>query len=81
MENGSDWHSADIIAALKKRGLSVRYLSIEAGLKPGTLSEALRKHWPKGETIIANALDLDPRDIWPTRYASVKRPKSIKTAF
>lgn len=64
----SDMHRADIVAALKKRSLSLRQLSVNAGLAPGTLSNAMNRHWPKGEMIIANALDREPRDIWPTRY-------------
>lgn len=36
-----DWHRADIVAALKKRGKSVRKFSVEAGLSPNTLKSAL----------------------------------------
>lgn len=34
IQNGSDWHRADIIAELKKRGTSLSQLSIQAGLSP-----------------------------------------------
>ncbi|EHQ1004279.1 helix-turn-helix domain-containing protein [Salmonella enterica] len=48
----SDWHPADIIA----------------GLASSTLANALTRHWPKGERLIAEALDVAPEDIWPSRY-------------
>ena len=63
-----DWHRADVIAALKKKGTSVTALSRENGLAPGTLSNALRFPWPKGEQIIADAIGVEPKQIWPSRY-------------
>ncbi len=63
-----DWHRADIVAALKKRGKSVRKLSVEAGLSPNTLKSALQFKYPRGEKIIADALGLKPHEIWPSRY-------------
>ncbi|HEY4437211.1 MAG TPA: helix-turn-helix transcriptional regulator [Lelliottia sp.] len=64
-----NWHSADIIAALHKRGTSLAALSREAGLASSTLSNALIRPWPKGEWLIARALHLHPSTIWPSRYA------------
>lgn len=43
-------------------------LARENGLKPSTLSNALRTSWLKGEFIIAHCLGLSPIDIWPHRY-------------
>ena len=62
-----DWHPADIIAALHKRGTSLAKLSREAN--------ALNRPWPKGEWLIAIALDVHPSEIWPGRYlnATTKR--------
>ncbi|EBF4220014.1 transcriptional regulator [Salmonella enterica] len=48
----SDWHPADIIAGLKKRGTSLSALSRQAGLASSTLANALTRHWPKGERLI-----------------------------
>ncbi|MFA1652938.1 helix-turn-helix domain-containing protein [Klebsiella quasipneumoniae] len=62
-----DWHSADIIAALKKRGMSLAAVSRHAGLASSTLANALTRHCPKGERLIAEALDGAPEDIWPSR--------------
>ncbi|WP_067706480.1 MULTISPECIES: helix-turn-helix transcriptional regulator [unclassified Erwinia] len=66
--NREDWHPADIIAALKKKGTSLSALSRESGLASSTLSNALRRPWPKGEKLIADALNERPEAIWPTRY-------------
>lgn len=63
-----DWHRADIVAALKKRGKSVRKFSVEAGLSPNTLISTLQFKYPHGEKIIADALGLKPHEIWPSRY-------------
>ncbi|MBE8578609.1 MULTISPECIES: helix-turn-helix domain-containing protein [Vibrionaceae] len=66
----NDMHRIDIVAALHKKGVTVKTLSIQAGLAPTTLSNALNRPWPKGERIIAEALDVQPHDIWPSRYAN-----------
>ncbi|HEM6802522.1 TPA: transcriptional regulator [Citrobacter koseri] len=63
-----DWHPADIIAALHKSGTSLAKLSREAGLASSTLANALTRPWPKGEWLIAIALDVHPSEIWPGRY-------------
>lgn len=64
----SDWHPADIIAGLRKRGTSLAAVSRNAGLASSTLANALTRHWPKGERLIAEALGVAPEDIWPSRY-------------
>ena len=63
-----DWHPADIIAALKKRGTNLAELSRASGLASSTLGNALNRSWPKGEKLIAEALDMPPQAIWPSRY-------------
>lgn len=65
---GTDWHQADIIAALRKRNTSLAAVSRAAGLSSSTLANALTRPWPKGEKLIAEALDIAPSIIWPTRY-------------
>jgi Ner family transcriptional regulator len=64
-----DWHPADIIAAQKKRGTSLSAVSRKSGLASSTLANALNRHWPKGERLSAEALDIAPEKIWPSRYA------------
>ncbi|MDE9538900.1 helix-turn-helix domain-containing protein [Xenorhabdus bovienii] len=64
----NDWHQADIIAALRKRGTTLAAVSREAGLSSSTLANAFSRPWPKGEWIIANYLAIHPSEIWPSRY-------------
>lgn len=64
----SDWHPADIIAGLKKRGTSLSALSHQAVLASSTLANALTRLWPKGERMIAEALNVAPEKIWPSCY-------------
>lgn len=63
-----DWHPADIVAALRKAGWSLRRLSIEVGLSPFTLKAALNRPYPNGERVIASAIGVQPQAIWPSRY-------------
>lgn len=63
-----DWHPADIVAGLKKRGTSLAALSREAGLASSTQANALSRSWPRGEKLIADALGISPEIIWPSRY-------------
>ncbi|WP_071604044.1 MULTISPECIES: helix-turn-helix domain-containing protein [Dickeya] len=64
----ADWHPADIIAALRKKGTSLSAVSRKAGLSSSTLANALYRPWPKGELLIANELGVKPEEIWPSRY-------------
>ena len=81
-KNTADWHRADVVAALKKAGWSVRALSVANELRPDTLRNALYcPFYPKGEKIIADALDMKPEDIWPQRHAAQNfRPTLRKVA-
>ncbi|MEI7186155.1 helix-turn-helix transcriptional regulator [Dickeya dianthicola] len=63
-----DWHSADIIAGLHKRGTTMAAVSRAAGLNSSTLGNALIRPWPKGEQLIADALGVPAYEIWPSRY-------------
>lgn len=63
-----DWHQADIIAGLRKKGTSLAAESRKNGLSSSTLANALSRSWPKGELIIARALGTEPWVIWPSRY-------------
>ncbi|MFZ6687542.1 helix-turn-helix domain-containing protein [Undibacterium sp. SXout11W] len=64
-----DLHRADIVAALHKKGWSLRKLSEQSGLAAGTLRAALERPYPKAERIIAAAIGIAPEVIWPARYA------------
>ncbi|EOA1825146.1 helix-turn-helix domain-containing protein [Lonsdalea quercina] len=68
MASHHDWHPADIIAALRKKGTTLAALSRSVGLSSSTLANVLSRPWPKGEWIVATALDVHPAEIWPSRY-------------
>ncbi|AKA39036.1 helix-turn-helix domain-containing protein [Yersinia ruckeri] len=68
----SDWHPADVIAALRKKGTTLAALSRNAGLSSSTLANALTRPWPKGEWLIAECLEIHPSEIWPSRYFDIK---------
>ncbi|EAA7605280.1 transcriptional regulator [Salmonella enterica] len=63
-----DWHPADIIAGLRKKGTSLAAVSRGAGLSSSTLANALTRPWARGEKLIADALGISPETIWPSRY-------------
>jgi Ner family transcriptional regulator len=64
----NDWERVDIIYALKKKGTTLAALSRQSGLNSRTLNNALDRRYPKGEKIIARAIGVDPKTIWPSRY-------------
>jgi Ner family transcriptional regulator len=66
----SDWHPADVQAALKKRGLSLAGLSTVNGYHATAAGKALKRPWPALEVLIAKAIGVPPQDIWPSRYNS-----------
>jgi len=68
LHQNMDWHRADILAALKKQGTNLSALARAQGYSSSTLQNALNSKWPKGELIIANALNKTPEEIWPSRY-------------
>ncbi|MEZ2577350.1 helix-turn-helix domain-containing protein [Buttiauxella ferragutiae] len=63
-----DWHQADIIAALRKKGTSLAAESRAAGLSSSTLANALSRPWAKGELLISKAIGVPAETIWPSRY-------------
>lgn len=70
MEIQTDMPRALVVAHLKIQGWSVARLSTHHGYHRGTLSNVFNTHWPKGERLIADALNMVPEDIWPSRYPS-----------
>ena len=70
----ADWHPADVVAALRKAGWSLRKLSLHHGYTPTALDHALHRPWPKAQRLIAEALGIQPETIWPTRYTKNGMP-------
>lgn len=66
-----DWHPSDVVAALHKAGWTLKALAEEHGLTTSsTFSRAMTTSYPLAEKRIADALDLHPMQIWPSRYLS-----------
>lgn len=63
-----DWHPALISARLKMIGSNLSALSKENGYHRTNLRNALYRHYPKAEKIIAEKLGVSPAEIWPSRY-------------
>ncbi|END1361720.1 helix-turn-helix domain-containing protein [Salmonella enterica subsp. enterica] len=72
-----DWHRADIVAELRKRGISLAQLSRDQGLASRTLHNAFERHYPKAESIIAQALGMVPEQLWPSRYTGKSSKRSV----
>ena len=76
-----DWHPADIIAALRKRGITLRGLAEAHGIKDSSsFSAALVRSLPANEKRIADALGVHPKVIWPSRYNEdgTRRPQGFR---
>lgn len=71
-----DWHKADVIAAVRKTGTSLRAMSRKLGLAHTALGNALHGPCPKYERLIAEHLKTTPQEIWPSRYHADGTPKS-----
>lgn len=71
-----DWHKADIIAAIRKTGTSLREMSRSLDLVHSALGNALHYPAPRYERIIAERLNTTPQQIWPSRYHEDGSPKS-----
>lgn len=71
-----DWHRADVIAAVRKKGTSLQALSLQMNYSRSTLRNALNHPAPRYERIIAKFLGTTPQKIWPSRYHQDGSPKS-----
>lgn len=75
----TDWHQADIIAALRKKGTTLAAQSRAAGLSSSTLANALSRSWPRGEMLIARAIGVPAAQIWPSRYFDAQGKVIVKS--
>jgi len=65
MTQGKNWHRAEVIAAIRKRDMSLSELSRRHGFTYGVLHTALRTPYPRYNLIIADFLGLKRHEIWP----------------
>lgn len=63
-----DWHPADIVAALHKRGITLRKLGALYGITGRAVTSALRERNLPSERRIAEAIGIPAQKIWPSRY-------------
>lgn len=63
-----DWHPADIVAALHKRGITLRKLGAAHGITGRAVTHALRERNLPSERRIAEAIGIPAQNIWPSRY-------------
>jgi Ner family transcriptional regulator len=68
-----DWHPADVLAALKKRGKTLSGIATAHGYHATAAGKALKQPWPAMEALIAAAIGRTPEEIWPSRYTR-RRP-------
>jgi len=61
-------HREDIKAAIRKKGLSLRELSLLNGLCGEAITVALARPYYYAEQIVANFLGIPAAEIWPDRY-------------
>jgi len=62
------WHKEDIKAAIRKKGITVKELSLRYGLRESACREALIRRNLRGEQVIASFLGVTARELWPDRY-------------
>ena len=66
-EQNRDWHPADVVAALRKRGSSLRKVAHAHGYTQ--IQNVLVRPWWAVEQLVGQALGMAPEQIWPSRYA------------
>jgi Ner family transcriptional regulator len=70
-----DWHPAEVVAALRMKGISLRQLALLNGYtNANSLTSALRRPYPLAEALIAEAIGIPAPRIWPSRYGSDGKP-------
>ena len=70
-----DWHPAFIVYQLRLKGLSFRRLARLNGYAQGSATLVTRIAWPKMQRLVANAIGVQPQEIWPSRYNPDGTPK------
>lgn len=75
--NFIDWHPADIIAGLRKKGTSMAAESRRNGLSSSTLANALSRPWPKGDDYCESP-GTDP-GLSGHHATMIRRPMSLST--
>ena len=69
-----------ILAEIKRRYGTLKALAAEAGMQPRNLTVALARPFPKGEAVIARALDTEPQKLWPDRFDAAGQRRRAEKA-
>lgn len=80
-KNAVNWHKADILAELKKKGWTLRSLAAEGNVSYSTLKTVFDKSYPKMERLVANAIGISPEIIWAERFAERNRKPVLTNKF
>lgn len=68
------WHPQDILAAVRKRGTTIKEIERRSGFGPNTLYKALTRRFPNAHTVIAEAAGETRHALWPHWYDEADRP-------
>lgn len=68
MSRSSDWPWAKVKYELEIRGVNLSILARRHGLTPSHFQKVKTRALPRPQRMIADALGLEPKAIWPTRY-------------
>jgi Ner family transcriptional regulator len=66
----ADWHREDVMCAIRKRGSTLAEIARSVNTKPATAYNVFHRRYPRFERLIADFLELQPEEIWPSRYAN-----------
>lgn len=69
------WHHEDIKAAVRKRGVTLKQLSLDAGLCESAVRVAFKKPVYRAEQAVAAFLDVPVQELWPDRYEPDGTPR------
>jgi Ner family transcriptional regulator len=64
----TEWDRHAILAAIRRRYGSMTQLAERCGVTVNDLSVALGSPFLRGEAVIAAAIDVPARELWPDRY-------------
>ena len=59
------------------QGITIASLAKAHRITSSTLRTAFYRPFPKAERIIANALNLQPQEVWPSRYNKDGKPNRV----
>jgi Ner family transcriptional regulator len=63
--------------SLQIQGFTIVDLAKAHGISASTLRTTFYRPFPKGETIISNALGRQPQELWPLRYDKDGKPNRV----